>query len=341
MKVEYDTLSGYIKHKNYTPIVLLHGVESYYVDRLTRLIQDTFFDSSEEQDFNYTLFYGHETTVKEIAMTARQYPAMAPLRLVVVREAQNLNKIGDLLSYVEHPQEKTVLVLSYMEGSKMDGKTALYKHILKNNYVFESVLVYDNQLPMHVAKMGKEKNMIINPQEAKMLAENVGDLARISNELDKLKVLSGEGEVREVTMEMIEKHIGVSREYNVFELKTAVIACNTDKAYAICEYYIANPDKYPGPNVYSILHKSFFLLLNCCYSSNKSDDYLKSQGVHFTEYSFFASSRYTIRSIYTILHLILQYSVAAQGGRGYTEDGSQMLKELVFKIFSVQKTQKI
>ncbi len=341
MKVEYDALLGHIKRKDYTPIILLHGEESYYVDRLTRLIQDTFFDDSEAWDFNYTLLYGHETSVKEIAMTARQYPAMAPLRLVVVREAQELKKIGDLLPYVEHPQEKTVLVLSYMEGSKMDGKTSLYKQILKNNYVFESVKVYDNQLPMHVAKMAKEKNMIINPQEAKMLAGNVGDLTRISNELDKLKVLAGEGEAMEVTTDLIEKHIGVSREYNVFELKTAVIACNTDKAYTICEYYIANPDKYPGPSAYINLHNAFFLLLSCCYSSDKSDDYLKARGVHFTEYVFFSSSRYTIRSIYTILHLILQYSVAAQGGRGYTERGPQMLKELVFKIFSVQKTQKI
>ena len=334
MKVEYDVLLELIKQKKYKPVILLQGEEPYYVDKITHLIQNTFFEDAEMQDFNFNLFYGLDSTVQEIAAAARQYPMMAPLRLVIVREAQNLKKIEELDAYVKNPQQQTVLVLSFMEGKKLNGRTSLSKQIQENGLFFDSPVVYENKMAAHVKRMADEKNLIIHDREAQLLVANVGDLTRISNELNKISALTSEGQRQEVTRELIEQHIGISREFNIFELKTAVISRNNDKAYAICEYYVNNPHKW-SYGCFNVLHDAFFVLMKCYYSPDKSDSFLKSAGVFWSEYNFYSSSRYSISSMRNAIHLINQYSIDFKGGRGYTVDGPQLLKELVVKILNL------
>ena len=331
MKVTYDVLLNLINQKKYQPLILLQGDEPYYVDKLTHLIQDTFFEDEAMRDFNFNLFYGLDTTPQAVAAAARQYPMMAPLRLVIVREAQHLKKIEDLSAYAKSPQPQTVLVLSFMEGEKLNGKTSLSRQIQENGLFFDSPKIYENKMAEHVKRMADEKNLIIHEREAQLLIANVGDLTRISNELNKISALTPKGQCQELTKELIEKHIGISREFNIYELQTAVLSRNYDKAYAICEYYVNNPHKCL-PGYFNILHAAFFQLMKCYYSADKSEMYLKSIGVHWKEYGFYSNSRYSINGIRNILHLINQYSVDDKGGRGYTTDRPQLLKELVVKI---------
>lgn len=333
MKIEYEQLLTQIQKKQYAPIILLGGEEPFYVSRLTQIIQDTFFDNNESlKDFNFQLLYGKETSVSQIIDSAKQFPMMGNARLVIVREAQQISKWTEFVSYAKNPQPQTVLVLSFMEGKKMDGKLAAYKEIVKNGLVFESGKIYENKLSEHVLKIVKERNIQIGTIEINLLIAHIGnDLSRINNELTKLKSLMPEGE--KITTKMIEEFTGISREHNIFELCSALMLRNSSKVFFITDYFINNPGKTKDLT-FNPIFNTFYHLLQLHYSADKSDVFMKKIGVFWTEYDTYKQAllNYPLSKVVNAIHLIRKYDAMSKGADGCQINKLELLRELVLKI---------
>ena len=331
----YKELVEAIAKKQYAPIYLLMGEEPYFIDKLSHYIENNFFEDQVAKDFNFQMLYGMETDVNQVVAFAKEFPMMADYRLVIVREAQSLSKIEQMAEYAKHPQKQTVLVLCH-KHKKMDGRTELFKAINKNGTVFESTKVYDNQLPGYIKDMVKEKKRLINDAAVNLLANHIGvDLSRISNELDKLENVVPQGS--EITIATIEQYIGISKEYNIFELVSAVIARNQQKTYEILNYFSNSPANFIKTLTCSTLFTAFHRLLQYHFSVDKSEAYLKSIGVFWTETRSYqsATSYYSVGKIVKIMHLIRKYDLMSKGGEGVAIDEPELIKELVFQIFRV------
>ena len=331
----YKELIEAVSKKQYAPIYLLMGEEPYFIDRASSHIEDTFFEDEGMKDFNFQLLYGMETDVNQIVSYAKEFPMMADHRLVIVREAQNVSKIEQMAEYAKNPQRQTVLVLCY-KHKKMDGRTELFKAISKNGLVFESSKVYDNQLPAYIKDMVTEKKRRISDSALNLLAHHIGvDLSRISNELDKLENIVPQGS--EITVPVIEQYIGISKEYNIFELVSAVIARNQVKTYEILNYFSNSPAGFIKTLTFPTLFSAFHKLLQYHFSVDKSEAYLKSIGVFWTEVRSYqsAASHYSVPKIVRIIHLIRKYDLMSKGGAGTTIEEPELIKELVFQIFKM------
>ena len=334
--MEYKELVASLEKKKYVPIYLLMGEEPYFIDKISHYIETHFFEDESLKDFNFQLLYGKETAVNQIVAFAKEYPMMADYRLVIVREAQEVSKIEQLADYVKSPQKQTVLVICYKYKS-LDKRTSFYKAIEKEGIVFESKEIYDNQLPTHIKNITKEKNFTISDTAVNLLASHIGvDLSRIDNELDKLRnIVPRNGEI---TTQIIEEYIGISKEYNIFEFVTAVIARNEYKVYEILNYFSANPKNYEKTRIISTLYAAFYKLLQYHFSVDKSENYLKALGVFWKDiplYKNAAASFYSVSKIVKIIHLLREYDLKSKGGTGISIEEQELIKELVFKIFRV------
>ncbi|MBO4541818.1 MAG: DNA polymerase III subunit delta [Bacteroidales bacterium] len=348
MKLSYEQIMGQLKDKQYAPIILLHGEEPYFVDKITRYIQDNFFEDEGLKDFNYQLFYGKETSEAEIVANAKQFPMLSNYRLIVVREAQKLikeksaEKLAAIAEYAQSPQKQTVLVLSFMEGKKLDGRTALYKNIVKNYICFESERVYENKIGNYVIDIAKEKGYDIRMPEVNLLVAQVGvNLSRISNELDKLNNVVSKGQL--ITDEIIEKYVGISRKYNNYELKNAVLCKNYNKAFEILEYFKKNPptsrDEWTGI-IHAIIayFEAFYILLQMYYNGKNDDLFLKMLGVRiFTDYPIYrkAMQNYSFANVVKAIHIIRQYDMYSKGGDGNETDEVELIREMTIKIINL------
>ena len=335
--MEYKELITSIENKKYVPIYLLMGEEPYFIDKISNCIEDRFFEDETAKDFNFQLLYGKETSVDQIVAFSKEYPMMSDYRLVIVREAQEIGKIEQLAEYVKNPQRQTVLVICYKYKS-LDKRTAFYKTIDSTGIVFESKEIYDNQLPAHIKNIAKEKNFIIGDVAVNLLATHIGtDLSRIDNELEKLRnVVQKNGEI---TTQIIEEYIGISKEYNIFEFVSAVIARNEFKAYEILNYFSANPANYEKTRIIPTLYAAFYKLLQYHFSVDKSENYLKSLGVFWKDVPIYrtAASFYSFSKIVKIIHLLRKYDLMTKGINNTTNTEEQaLIKELVFQIFRIQ-----
>ena len=329
----YKELIEAIAKKQYAPIYLLMGEEPYFIDKACNYIEDTFFEDEGMKDFNFHLLYGMETTVNQIVAFSKEFPMMSDYRLVIVREAQSVSKLELMAEYAKNPQRKTVLVLCH-KHKKMDGRTELFKAISKNGEVFESAKIYDNQLPAHIKEMVKEKKRTINDAAVNLLANHIGvDLSRISNELDKLENVVPQG--AEISIPVIEQYIGISKEYNIFELVSAIIARNKVKTYEILDYFSNSPANFHKTVTFSSLFTAFHKLLQYHFSTDKSEAFLKSIGVFWAECRSYqsAASYYSVGKIVNIMHLIRKYDLMSKGGGGTNIEEQELIKELVFQIF--------
>jgi len=330
----YKELIEAISKKQYAPIYLLMGEEPYFIDKTCDYIEDNFFENKGTKDFNFHLLYGMETTVNQIVYYAKEFPMMADYRLVIVREAQSVAKIEQMVEYAKNPQRQTVLVLCY-KHKKMDGRTELFKAINKNGVVFESTKVYDSQVPGYIKDMVKEKKRLISDAAAvNLLTNHIGvDLSRINNELDKLENVIPQG--GEITIPIIEQYIGISKEYNIFELVSAVIARNQLKAYEILNYFSNSPANYEKTRIIPALYNAFYKLLQYHFSVDKSEAFLRLIGVFWAETRTYqsAASYYSFGKILNIIRLIRKYDLMSKGAAGTTIEEPELIKELVFQIF--------
>ncbi len=323
-----------IKARKLKPIYLLHGDESYYIDLISDYLEEHVL-SEAEKGFNQSIFYGKDTEVMTVLNASKRYPMMSDFQLVLVKEAQELkiDKAADqFLAYCEKPLQSTVLVLCHKYG-KFDKRKKVYKVIEKNGVVFESASIYDNKVPAWIDDFVKSKGYHINLKASALLAEYLGnDLSKVANELEKLML--NVSKTQEIGTKEVQDNIGISKEYNVFELQNALARKDVFKANQIINYFEANPKANPMVLIMGNLNTWFTKILKYHYIIDKSQ-LAKELGVHpfFVKDFDLAARTYNLGKTFEVISLLREYDLKSKGvdSTGHTEAG-ELMKELVFKI---------
>lgn len=330
-----------LKAKKFKPVYLLHGEEPYYIDQIIHYMEQHIL-SDAEKGFNQTVLYGKDTDMATILNAAKRYPMMSDYQLIVVKEAQDLkwsketegsSKEAEFVqSYFEKPLQSTILVLGF-KYANFDKRKKIFKSITKSGVVFQSDPVRDYKLAGWIEDLVKEKGAKIAPQAAALMAEYLGaDLNKISNELEKLMLNVS----KETTIDTdhIQKNIGISKEYNVFELQKALAARNVLKANQIINYFADNPKANPMVMVMANLNAYFTKILKYHYLQNKNDA-ARELGVnpYFVKDYETAARSYNINKTFDIISLLREYDLKSKGvdSTGNVTDG-ELLKELLFKV---------
>ncbi len=324
-----------LKSNDVSPIYFLHGEEPYYIDVLSNYFENNLLTETEKS-FNQTILYGKEADVYAIINAARRYPMMAEKQLVLVKEAQNLKEIDKLLPYVENPLPSTILVLCY-KHKKMDGRSKTLKLIKEKYVVFESTPIPDYKLQAWIENYCKTKKIAIDPLACSMLTDFLGnDLSKVVNEIEKVLINIKDQQV--ITAQHIEKYVGVSREFNTFELQNALGVGNFFKAQKIVQYFASNPKENSIIPVLSSLYNFYGKLLAIHYSKNYSEQNIAAiAGInpYFAKDYSKACNTYSLEKCVRIIGYIHTFDLKSKGiGSTDVSDGS-LLKELVFMIMKM------
>jgi len=327
-----DNIISSLQRKEYKPIYFLMGEEAYYIDKISDYIEENVLDESEKA-FNQTIIYGKETDIDAVINAAKRFPMMSPYQVIIVKEAQHIKNFDNLIYYLQKPLLSTILVFCYKYGT-LDKRSKLPQEIAKIGVLYTTPKLYDYQIPTWIIQYLKEKNVGIDPKAASLLAEYLGtDLSKIVNELDKLLITKPSGE-KNITSDLIEKNIGISKDYNAFELQAALFKRDVVKANRIVFYLAQNDKETPYVVVLSVLFKGFSTLLQYHYIPNKSADNLKELGLTNTFFinEFEAASRiYNGNKCIEIISAIRTYDAKGKGIDCSTSKG-ELLKELVYII---------
>jgi DNA polymerase-3 subunit delta len=330
-----------IKARKFKPVYLLHGDEPYYIDQIIHYMEDHILNDMEK-GFNQTVLYGKDTNMATILNAAKRYPMMSDYQLIIVKEAQDLkwsketegsSKEAEFVqAYFEKPLASTILVLGYKYGN-FDKRKKLFKSITKSGVVFQSEPVRDYKLAQWIEDLVKEKGAKIAPQAAALMAEYLGaDLSKIANELEKLMLNVSKETI--IDTDHIQKNIGISKEYNVFELQKALAARNVLKSNQIINYFADNPKANPMVMVMANLNSYFSKILKYHYIPNKNDA-AKELGVnpYFVKDYEMAARNYSLTKTFDIISLLREYDLKSKGvdSTGNVTDG-ELLKELLFKV---------
>ncbi len=321
-----------IKNGNIKPIYFLMGDEPYYIDKISDYIEKNILDEAEK-GFNQQVMYGRDSTIEDIVSAAKRYPMMAERQVLIVKEAQDLSKnIEKLVSYAENPQPTTVLVLNY-KYKKLDKRKKLHKAIAKFGLIYESKKLYENQVSDWIRRVLSGKKYQIEPKASQMLVEFLGtDLSKISNELDKLMIILPKDTV--INDKHIEDNIGISKDFNNFELRKAVGEKNILKANRIINYFSENPKNNPTVMTISLLNNFFTQLLLFHGLQDKSKSSVaKALGVnpYFVDEYFLAGRNYPMRKVAQVISFLRDADVKSKGvGANQTQE--DILKELLFKV---------
>ncbi len=241
---EYNNLVKDIKNKKFLPIYFLEGDEPFYIDKVSELLEENVLNE-DEKAFNQNIIYGTETDVDQIISLAKQFPMGAERQLVIVKEAKGItfDKSETFEAYIKNPQPSTVLAINFKYKS-LDKRKSLTKLLAKQGYVFSSEKLYDNQVPAWIGSLCQSLGLEIDEKSKALLSEFLGtDLSRIDNEINKLKLILGDS--KKITPEIIERNIGISKEYNNFELRKAIVEKNITQVYKIVDYFEKNPKANP------------------------------------------------------------------------------------------------
>ena len=322
-----------IKAKHLKPIYFLMGEEPYYIDKIADFIEESVL-AEEEKGFNQMVLYGRDVSVEDIISNAKRYPMMAERQVVIVKEAQDLSRtIENLLAYVENPQPTTVLVICY-KYKTLDKRKKLYKAVAKNGLLFESKKLYENQIGDWIRRVLSGKGYHIEPKATIMLVEFLGtNLSKVYNELEKLMILLPKDSV--ITALHIEENIGISKDFNNFELRKAVGEKQVVKANQIITYFSQNPKSNPLVMTISLLNSFFTQLLIYHGLSNKTKgNVAKALRVnpYFVGDYQTAARNYPMRKVSQVISLLRDADLKSKGVGAQSLQQSDILKELIFKI---------
>lgn len=327
-----ESIISDIKKGEIRPIYFLQGEETYFIDLVSNYIEATVLTDAEKS-FNQVTFYGKDSDVHAIVDTAQRYPMMAERQVVLLKEAQALKGFDQLLTYIESPPPTTVLVISY-KYKFLDKRTKVAKALAKHAVCLDAKKLYENQIPDWIAKFLSQRQYQIDPKAATLLVEFLGtDLSKISNELNKLSLIFKEG--HKITAEDIEKNIGISKDYNMFELNNAITHKNVLKANRIVNYFIDNPKAGPLPAVIGMLY-NYFTKVYLLHHNNTMDDRqlavaLKVSPFFVKDYKKAARS-YPVSKTERIFALLQDYDLKSKGVNPSVTTDNNLLKELIFKI---------
>ncbi|MEH0155306.1 DNA polymerase III subunit delta [Limibacter armeniacum] len=327
-----------LEAKKFAPLYFLQGDEPYFIDSITEFIEQNALTEAE-RSFNQSVVYGKDVTMNQVLESARRFPMMAMRQVLIVKEAQGIQDIGrkaaqeQLITYAQNPVPSTVLVFAFKNKS-LDGRSQLKKTLEKHAVFVDSKKLYDNKVPSWIKQHCKLKGFNIKDRAVGLLADHIGnDLARIANELDKMMLNYEDGSV-EITETMISKHVGISREYNVFELQSALGKKEVFKANQILNYFEANPKNNPVIPIISMLFSYFSKVM--LVHQNRSlpkNELARLLGVnpYFVSEYMLASQNYPLNTTLNIIKYLHQADLQSKGVESVASE-SQLLKELVFKI---------
>lgn len=324
-----------LKKGNYQPIYLLHGSESYFIDVVSDYIENNVL-AEHEKAFNQTIIYGKEVEAKTLIDAAYRYPMMAERQVIILKEAQEMRTIKDLLAYAEKPVATTMLVICH-KHKKFNTNTKLGKAIKKNGIVLDAKKLYDNQVPDWIVKYLRTKQLKIEPNAAALLGEYLGtSLSKVANELDKLAINLDAGTT--VTADIVEKNVGISKDYNVFELQRALVQKDVLKANRIVNYFISNPRKNPLVLTIGTLFNFFSKVYQYHFVKNQPESAILTalnlrSNWFLREYKT-AARVFPLQKSEQIIGLLREYDLKSKGVdfNSTTTPEGELLKELVWRI---------
>lgn len=333
--VTYESIMHDLEAGIFKPVYYLHGEESYYIDKISDYIAEHAL-KPEERDFNQTIMFGSDVNASQIADTCRRYPMMAERQVVIVKEAQNIKNTEALEKYLKQPMTTTVLVICHKNG-KIDGrKREFAKNIQQAGVLFESAKLKEKDLPVFIENYLKQKNVSIDPKSTQLIADAIGaDLSRLAGELDKV-IISLPKEDRRVTPQVVEDQIGVSKEFNGYELRDAIVKRNIYKANQIMNYFDKN-DK--AGNLYSFLPLIFNFFQNLMlayYSPQKTQegvaDWLELKYPWGAKDYMTGMRNYSGMKVMQIISKIREIDAKSKGLDNPNTSSEELMKELIFFI---------
>ena len=333
-EVKLEDLIRDIRNKNYHVVYYLMGDESYYIDKVADYMADTIL-TPEEREFNQTIFYGSDVTIETVINAAKRFPMMSEHQLIIVKEAQNLKNLEKLSYYLQKPQKSTILVFCHKNGS-LDRRKKITLEIEKAGIIYESKRLKESQLPTFIVNYLRRKKIAIEPNACELLANFVGaDLCRLSGELDKLVLTLPQGHNR-ITAEQIEKNVGISKDFNNFELKNALIERNVFKANQIIQYFEQNPKNNPLQKTLPLLFNFFSNLMLAYYAPQKTESGIAAQlelkNQWLAKEYLTAMQNYSGVKVMHIIEAIRQCDAKSKGVCNPSIGNGDLLKELIFKI---------
>ncbi len=330
----FEQIKSDIHSRKFKPVYLLMGDEPYYIDELTDSLVNTVLPE-DERDFNQTILYGMETDVASVITLARSFPMMSEYQLVVVKEAQNLSKIEELEVYVRNPLQSTVLVLNYKNGT-LDKRKKLYAEIDKHGITFESKKIPDYKMSAFISSYIQTKGLSIDQKSSQMLSDYLGnDLSKVTNEIAKLLIALPQNS-KQITAELIEENIGISKDFNNFELLKAIIEKNIFKVNQIADYFEKNPKNNPMIVTLVVLFNFFSNLMICYWAKNKTEQGIATELGLRNPYQakdyVVALKNYNAFKCMEILALLRTYDAKGKGVDNPSTPDGELLKELLYKI---------
>lgn len=331
----FEEICRDITARKFLPIYVLVGEEPFFMEQITDLLLKNVLEESE-RDFNQVILYGADTDAAMIINAARRFPMMSEYQLVVVKEAQLVRDIELLANYVKNPLTSTILVINY-KYKTLDRRKTLAAATEKNGVLFESKKIPDYKMPTFITSFMQQRSVGIDVKAAQMLSDYLGnDLNRLSKELDKLTIILPENAPKRVTPELIEQNIGISKEYNNFELIKAIATKDILKVNRIAQYFEKNPKNNPIQMTLPVLFNYFSNLLICYYSKDRSENGLMmALGLRGTfqvkDYSI-GLRNYSAMKVFNLISDIRTADARSKGVENSSASDADILKELLYKI---------
>ncbi|MFT6717737.1 MAG: DNA polymerase-3 subunit delta [Sphingobacteriales bacterium] len=325
--IKKDLKSGQTK-----PVYFLMGEEEYFMDQITDCAEQHIL-TEDEKAFNYALLYGRDTDINTVVSEAKQFPVMAEKRLIIVKEAQNIKNWDLLESYLKQVNPQSLIIFAHKHKS-LDKRKSVYKALKKADAVVECVSIKDHHLPAWIKAEVKKAKLTIGDRETLLLAEHIGNnLTRISQEINKLKIVLGDGGV--IDTSSIEKHIGISKEYNIFELQNALGEGNVVKAVKITKFFADHPKENPLPVILAFLYGYFSKVISLHYLKDKSDSNVASKlkVPPFAVKNYKQAARvFKAGKTVQIISLLREYDLRSKGVNNKSADHGALLTELILKV---------
>jgi DNA polymerase-3 subunit delta len=332
----YEEICREIKNRTFYPVYFLMGEEPYFIDRISDLLLNSVL-KEDEVDFNRIILYCADSEATDVLNAARRFPMMSDYQLVVVREAQQIDKLELLTNYVKNPLKSTVLVINY-KYKTLDRRKTLALAIEKNGILFESKKIPDYKMADYIAQTMRLRSIETDRKAAQMLADFLGnDLDLLNKELDKLLILLSDKPVKRITPELIERNVGISKDFNNFELQSAIANKQILKTNRIAHYFERNPKNHPIQTTLPVLFNYFSNLLICHYSQDKSEaGLMKTLGLRYPiqvkDYQT-GLRNFNAMKVFHIIHEIRLADARSKGiGATSSLTDGDILKELLYKI---------
>ena len=329
MTPEFKKIIQSLKLRQFAPVYLLDGEEPYYLDKLTSYFETEILPPAE-RDFNLIIIYGKDADWKDVLSSCRRFPMFAERQVVILKDAAQLRDLNELAAYINKPSPTTIFVIEH-RFKKADGKTKLVKTAKEKGVHFTSDKIKDDAVPAWIQEYGKEIEFKIAEAEAQLLASYLGnDLQKIVNEITKVRI--NVPNEKELTSPLINKYIGISKEYNVFEFPETLVNGNLEKLYKMLAYFVASPKAAPMPLLIGLFYNQFNKLYIANFMKGKQDkDIAAAIGVSpfFVKNIMITAQKWPLARVERALIILAKYSAMAVGIKNYESDDKELLKEMI------------